>query len=236
MKIILCSSDMSFLHACRSVLEVWKQYICAEAELSEHTQWQALPAEEENRQSLLILDADRLDADQLPEMEKIRRTYGGVFVCSSDSRKAISLYRLRPTAFLSKPMSASAVDKAMSRCVSLWQNALQSLELTENRSRLKIHVCDILWAEAQGRSSVIHCLSRDIQIGEGMNELSALLPGDSFVRCQRSYMVNLHHVRAIDGKNVYMINGDAVSIGRNARLEVMSSVQRYQEHWSRKIE
>ena len=124
----------------------------------------------------------------------------------------------------------------MSRCVSIWQTGLQNLELTENRSRLKIPMCDIVWAEAQGRSCMLHCLCRDIQIGESMNELASQLPAGVFIRCQRSYLVNLHHVKTIDGKYVYMSNGAAVSIGRSTRLEVMSSVQQYQEKWNRQID
>lgn len=233
MKIDICSPDMGFLHVCRAVLESWSKFICVNTELAVFESWEGLPARSPEDHGLLILDADPLETTRdLKELETVREAYGALLVCSRDSRKAIALYRLRPTAFLGKPLSAALLDKAMSRCVSLWQTDLQNLELTENRSRLKMPMCDILWAEAQGRSCMLHCLCRDVQVGESMNELMAKLPGEVFIRCQRSYLVNLHHVKAIDGKCVYMTNGDVVSMGRNTRLEVMSAVQAYQEHWN----
>lgn len=237
MKIDLCSPDRGFLRACRAVLESWQKYICVDASVTEYDHWQRLPTQSQGSQSMLFLDADHMDMPlELQHLEKARSAYGALFVCSRDSRKAIALYRLRPTAFLGKPLSASALDKAMSRCVPLWQTGLQKLELTESRSRLKMPMCDILWAEAQGRSCMVHCLSRDVQVGESMNELFSLLPGAVFIRCQRSYLVNLHHVKAMDSKFLYMSNGTAVSIGRSTRPEVLSAVEAYQQQWNRKLD
>ena len=237
MKIDICSPDTDFLRSCGDVLEAWRAFICVEAELRTYEHWQDLPTEAQGGQDLLFLDADDMDMPQeLQYLEGARAAYGALFVCSRDSQKAIALYRLRPTAFLGKPLSAAALDKAMSRCIPIWQTDLQSLELTENRSRTKIPMCDILWAEAQGRGCMLHCLCRDFQVGESMNELTAQLPGDIFIRCQRSYLVNLHHVKDADGKFVYMTNGEMISIGRSTRPEVLSAVEQYRKRWNQQME
>ena len=236
MKIDICSRDMGFLQSCRSVLKVWSKFVCVDIDVSQYERWENLPDISGNIRSMLFLDAESVDLSHNQEqLERIRTGYGALFVCSQESKKAIALYRLRPTAFLSRPLSAAALDQAMSRCVSVWQNGLQNLELTENRSRLKAPMCDILWAEASGRSCMLHCLCRDMQIGESMNELATQLPGTVFIRCQRSYLVNLHHVKEADGKFVYMSNGEAISIGRSTRPEVMSAVANYQEQWNEQM-
>lgn len=233
MKVDICSLDMGFIQSCRSVLEIWSAFVCVDLDLSPAALWENLPEGEQTKSRILFLDAESWTLDEdLKLLEKVRAFYGAVFVCARDSRKAIALYRLRPTAFLSRPMSASALDRAMSQCVSLWQAGVKNLELTENRSRMKVPMCDILWAEAQGRNCVLHGLSRDLQIGASMNELTTQLPGDVFIRCQRSYLVNLRHVRQADGKFVYMTNGEAISIGRSTRPEVMSVVEHYQLLWN----
>ena len=236
MKIEICSGDPGFLRSCRSALETWRGFLCAEFDLTQAGRWEEPSGNIPPEQRMLLLDAEHLDlAGDLKLLEKARAAYGALFVCAQDSRKAISLYRLRPTAFLSRPLSAASLDRAMSQCVSLWQSSLKSLELTENRSRMKIPMCDIIWAEAQGRSCMLHGMSRDLQIGESMNELSMKLPEDVFIRCQRSYLVNLHHVRETDGKFVYMTNGEAISIGRSARAEVMSAVAHYRTRWNEQL-
>lgn len=236
MIIDICSRDMGFLQSCRSVLEAWSGFVCVDIDVSQYERWEDLPDTPGIDRNMLFLDAENVDLSQNQErLEITRACYGTLFVCSQDSRKAIAMYRLRPTAFLSRPFSAASLDQAMSRCVPLWQTGLQNLELTENRSRLKIPMCDILWAEALGRSCMLHCLCRDMQIGESMNELAAQLPGDVFIRCQRSYLVNLHHVKEADGKFVYMSNGEAISIGRSTRPEVMSAVANYQDRWNEKM-
>ena len=236
MQVDICSRDVDFLRSCRSALETWSAFVCVDLTLTQAERWDALPGEPQTGQRMLFLDAEHLDlSGDLKPLEKARAAYGAVFVCVQDSRKAIALYRLRPTAFLRRPLSAASLDRSMSQCVSLWQTGLKNLELTESRSRLKIPMCDILWAEAQGRSCMLHGLCRDVQIGESMNELTAQLPGDVFIRCQRSYLVNLHHVRNTDGKFVYMTNGEAVSIGRSTRPEVLSAVEHYQTRWNEQL-
>jgi len=237
MKVDICSQDMGFLHSLRSVLEVWGEFVCVDLELSLYERWEDLPGESGTNQSMLFLDAEDLDLSQdLKQLETIRATYDALFVCAQNSRKAISLYQLRPTAFLSRPLSAAMLDRIMSRNVSLWKTGIRNLELTENRSRMKIPMCDILWAETLGRNCLLHCLCRDTQIGASMNELTAELPEDVFIRCQRSYLVNLHHVKEADGKVVYMSNGEEVSIGRSARVEVMAAVNHYRERWDQLME
>ena len=236
MKIDICSRDMEFLRSCRSALEAWSGFVCVDIDVSLYERWEDLPGTSGNVRSMLFLDAEHVDLSQNQEhLENIRAGYGALFVCSQESKKAIALYRLRPTAFLRRPLSAASLDQAMSRCVSVWQTGLQNLELTENRSRLKVPMCDILWAEVLGRSCLLHCLCRDIQIGESMNELVSQLPGAVFIRCQRSYLVNLHHVKSVDGKFVYMSNGEAISIGRSTRSEVMSAVAHYRERWNEQM-
>ena len=236
MKVDICSPDTEFLRSCRSALEIWSTFVCVELEIACIARLEDLSSKPGQEQGLLFLDAEYVDLPMNMEMlEKIRAAYGAMFVCVQDSRKAIALYRLRPTAFMSRLLSAAALDRALAQCVSLWQLALQNVELTENRSRLRMPMCDILWAEAQGRNCMLHCLCRDVQIGESMNELTAQLPGDVFIRCQRSYLVNLHHVRDADGKFIYMINGETISIGRSIRQEVMAAVEQYRKRWNQQV-
>lgn len=234
MKIDICSQDMGFLQSCRTVLELWSKYVCVAVELTLAEHWDDL--QPGSGQSILFLDADRMDASLGAEtMENVRAAYSALFVCAKDSRRAIDLYRLRPTSVLNRSLSAAALDQAMSRCVPLWQSGMRKLELTENRSRLKLPMCNILWAEAKGRSSMLHCLCRDVQIGESMGELMDQLPPDVFIRCQRSYLVNLHHVRSTDGKFVCMTNGETVPVGRSSCAETLAAVEQYRSCWNERL-
>lgn len=236
MKVDICSRDMGFLRSCRTVLELWGKYVCVAVELTLAEHWDDLRFVSGRGQSILFLDADQMDTSLGAEkLEIIRADYGALFVFVQDSRRAIDLYRLRPTSVLNRCLSAASLDQAMSRCIPLWQSGIQNLELTENRSRLKLPMCDILWVEAQGRSSVLHCLSRDVQIGESMNELIDQLAPDVFIRCQRSYLVNLHHVRSADGKFVYMTNGETIPVGRSSCAETLEAVEQYRSRWNERL-
>lgn len=226
MNIHTFSHDQRFLASCRAVVETWAEILGAEFELSgaEAMEGSTLP-----QMQLLILDADGLSDRELELLEKERDHVEVLFVCTQNSRQAIRCYSLRPTAFLSRNFSVMDLDDAMGRCVSLWQGELRCLEVTENRSRVRIPLCEILWAEAMGHRSVLHGMRREVQVSESLNDLAVLLPETTFIRSQRSYIVNLYHVKRIDGKDLIMSDESAVSIGRTMRPDVQQALSRFRD-------
>lgn len=225
MDVSIYSHDERFYPACGEVVNAWAEIIGAELRLVELEDLEGMPS---CRTRLLILDADGMTDRELEILDEGRAGVEALFVCSRDSRQAIRCYSLRPTAFLGRSFSVLDLDGAMSRCISNWQGDLRYLEVTESRSRTRIPMCEILWVEAMGHRSLLHGMRREVQVSESLTELAAVLPPEVFVRCQRSYMVNLYHVKRTDGKGLVMSDGSAVAIGRAMRAEVQNAMARFQ--------
>ena len=226
MKIHTFSRDQRGLSSCGAVMDSWAEIVGVHLDLVgvEMAEGACLP-----RMQMLILDADGLSDRELELLEKERKNVEVLFVCTQNSRQAIHCYSLRPTAFLSRTFSVMDLDGAMGRCVSVWQGELRCLEVTENRSRVRIPLCEILWAEAMGHRSVLHGMRRVVQVSESLNDLAVLLPETTFIRSQRSYMVNLYHVKRIDGKTLIMSDDSSVSIGRTMRPDVQQALSRFRD-------
>lgn len=231
MRLEILSNDSQFVSRCRSVLTVWGDTMCVDTEIAAHNSRDVLP--EGAQPGILFADVDSLQGlQELKSLDNVRCEHGAMFVCSADPRKAIECYQLRPAGFLPKPLTAAAVERNMNRCVALWQSSLKWLELMENRSRINVPVCEILWVETIGRGCTVHTMRREIQVGESITRLAELLPEELFVRCQRSFLVNLHFVRDVDSKYFYMTDGAPVPIGRGNRTGAAGALERHRALWN----
>lgn len=227
MQIRICSADAQFVKNCQHVVKVWSESLCM------NTQVRLVKTEEE-----LLTDEKMhmvfLDADTFPISESLQREAenlaDALIVCTRNSQQAIQSYRMRPTAFLPKPFTAQMLMQITGRCIQLWQNMLQELTVTENRMPEKIPLCEIMWIEAMGHRSLIHGIRRELLVSESMNALLEALPPNLFVRCQRSYLVNLYHVQATDGNVLEMDDGKALPLSRSLRQAMLAAMEHFQQN------
>ena len=59
------------------------------------------------------------------------------------------------------------------------------------------------------------------------NRLEQQLPGSIFMRCQRSFVINLIHVREAVGNSLLLSNGTEVPISRGSKAAVLDSYRRF---------
>ena len=61
--------------------------------------------------------------------------------------------------------------------------------------------------------------------------LEGRLPRGLFLRCQRSFLVNLRHVRRLDSEGLCMSDGAVVPLSRSSRSEVAEAYRQFCLLW-----
>lgn len=150
-----------------------------------------------------------------------------LFVCASDAQAAIRSYLFHPNGFLKKPITMEQLEKALRRCAPLWWNALERLELLSNRVRIQVPFCNLLRLEGTRKGCLVHTFIQDIAVREPMYSLESRLPPQIFIRCQRSYVVNLCHVRTISRRMVRLSDGTEIPLGRSQKDAVEEAYRRF---------
>ena len=81
--------------------------------------------------------------------------------------------------------------------------------------------------EGARRGCIIHTSHQVIASREPLYRLEQQLPGSIFMRCQRSFVINLIHVREAVGNSLLLSNGTEVPISRGSKAAVLDSYRRF---------
>ena len=201
-----------------NMLQVWMELSCASMDIV------AAETEEAPRTHFVTFwDMDSLE----PPSPSWHHPDCALFLCSRDPQRAIDSYSSHPTGFLLKPVSIEHLWSAMLRCSPLWFSALMRLEVSSDRAKVGIPFRDLLWVEGAHRGCLIHTSHQVIASRAPLYRLEQLLPRNIFTRCQRSFVINLIHVREAVENLLLLSNGTEIPIGRGNKAAVMDAYHRF---------
>ena len=200
MQILFHMRDPKEHAALRRMLETWCELACVSIPLSNWTPGGTGPC-------ILLWDLDSGAPPVLPENCKL-------IVCSSCPRAAITSYSFHPAGFLRKPIRMRELTAALLRCRSLWWDFLDRIDIFSDRCKLYFPISSLIWAEGERRGCLIHGFQVSLLSRESLAALAQRLPQALFLRCHRSFLVNLCHIRCLDTEGLHMADGAVIPLSR----------------------
>lgn len=155
--------------------------------------------------------------DVARELRKLSIETEIVFVTSCVNRMS-EAFAYKPVAFLEKPIRAEDVNAVLKTImVYHWHKGLAYVVQTK-RGRQRILHKTIEYFESRQHQIIIHLATGDASISFAgkLDDVEAALKGMSYVRCHKSYLVQILAVRALDRSGpAFMTNaGKCVPISR----------------------
>lgn len=144
------------------------------------------------------------------------------------SEYAIDSYEVDAIDYLVKPIDATkfrkAVDKAITYHSLLLEEDKKSVENVEDecifvksdRRYFKVNLKDILFIEGLKDYVIIQMDGQRIITRINIKNIHELLPQSTFLRINRSYIVNRHHIDSFDNNDVFIKNHE-IAIGNSYR-------------------
>lgn len=151
------------------------------------------------------------------------RSGRALVLCASGAGKAIDSYALHPAGFLQKPLELGALRHVLEKTVGLWHDELERVDVLCGGFKRSVPLYDLLWAESSQHGTLLHTHCEGIQTRETLRDFNARLPEGVFLRCQRSFLVNLYHVSALTSMDVRLDDGSEIPMGRRLREEVQTA-------------
>ncbi|MDL2233688.1 LytTR family DNA-binding domain-containing protein, partial [Ruminococcaceae bacterium OttesenSCG-928-L11] len=125
---------------------------------------------------------------------------------------ALDGFAVRATHYLNKPLIYDEIEEAMSRCEEQVGLYAKSIELAANGMALRVRLRDIIYVEVFRKSCVLHTVKGDMTLNQRIDHLEEMLGGLPFLRCHRSYIVNLLHVRDVEEHHFVLSDGSRALI------------------------
>ena len=135
-------------------------------------------------------------------------------------------FEAEPVYFLIKPLKKEVFTKAMDKAFEKVNQNNRKFLLLRKKEVARIFFDDIYYVESNGRKIRIHCQQGEVEYYEKLDILTEQLEGD-FVRCHKSYLVNMKWIQSIKNKSVILLNDEAIPISRNRLPETKDKVFEY---------
>ena len=177
---------------------------------------------------ILFLDILIGDGDGISVARKIRDLNADVpivFVTSSRDY-AIDSYDVNAVHYLMKPVTPQAVDEALKRCQRVIHDKHRTIKVMSGRMTERVLARDVMYAETFGHRVTLHLRGRDLDTTTPLAKI-AEEGGDPFLRCHRSFVVNMDYVTAVHGKSFMMADGSEVPIRTNGSAQVIAAYHAY---------
>ncbi|MET0289995.1 MAG: LytTR family DNA-binding domain-containing protein [Pseudoxanthomonas sp.] len=170
----------------------------------------------------LLLDLNLSGEDGF---ELLRRAVAGRYHCvvvSAHRERALQAFDHGVLDFVPKPFSRERLGLALDRLLDTGRyraGSARYLGIWRAQGTALVELADVLWIRADGDYSALRMLDGRSELHDkSLAGLTAVLPPD-FVRCHRSYLVNLRHVRALhaaSGSRYWLVlaGGAELPVGR----------------------
>ncbi len=181
---------------------------------------------------ILLSDIQMDDLTGIDLLKMLKQKPVTIFT-TAYSEYALESYDLNVVDYLVKPISFQRFYQAIEKAKDLISFSSQEVAPTKsqsnyifvktNRKMVKINFEDILFTESYGEYVKIHTKDDVILALQTTQFMEALLPEDDFVRIHRSHIVNLNHIKEIEGNRI-VVETHTLTISKRMKEQFMQRI------------
>ena len=223
MQLAICEDDSAMLSRLKQAIEAWSEKQKSEIVIFSYQSAEAfLFAWPETSFDLVFLDIQMNQMSGIELAKHIRKTDKNMLIVfiTSFMQYAIDGYDVNALHYLVKPLSVSKLLPILDKALTIIRSR-QDIYMTvpEGKGIIKIMFGEILYFSVQAHIASIYTSDAVFKKRNTMGELKEILP-TYFVRCHRSYIVNLFKVECVYGEHLLLTNGEKLPISRKNSKEV----------------
>lgn len=129
--------------------------------------------------------------------------------------------------YLVKPFANADISEALERCLRLVREMERYIELIVNRESHRILLSDLIWAESKDKVCYLHLHSGECRSYLQLDELERLLDDFRFLRCHRSFLINMDEVAGFEKGCFYMTDANEIPARQAERARLRMEYENY---------
>lgn len=180
---------------------------------------------------LIFMDIKMERLDGLKTAEEIRRidsTVGLIFL-TSIKQYVWKGYEYRAVNYLLKPLKYGVLKMELDRYFAHYTGRDEPyLSFSNENGKFKVLYKDLCYAETVKRNVMLHFDAQEQMIYKNMKSISALLLSQSqFAQCHQSFLVNLSHIKGVEGLELLLDTGARIPVSQPKRKAFMIKLTDY---------
>ena len=136
-------------------------------------------------------------------------------------------FEVSASGYVEKPIDQEKMSRVIHNCRAAFERNSRMIEIPYEGKPLMISTADLLYVEVYNKESVFHMKRGIIKARLPLGAASERLGGAPFLRCHRSYIVNMNYVEDIREEDFVMRGGDVVRMRKNGRKEVRMAMAEF---------
>lgn len=182
------------------------------------------------RYDIILMDIEMQFMNGMDAAHKIRQQDKAVIIIfiTNMAQYAIQGYAVDALDYVLKPISYFAFSQRLQRAIGRMKKREEHyIHIVSKSGVNKVTVSEIGWIESQGHHLIYHAKDQVYESTlNSMKEIEDELKDYGFFRCNKGYLVNLSHVKAIRDGWAILTNGQ-VMISRAKKAEFQKALTTY---------
>ncbi len=129
--------------------------------------------------------------------------------------------------YMLKPINAHKLETTLHMCREVFERSARVIEIPQTGGMLPLFLSQIEYIEIYGNDALFHTRKDVIKTRMSLSEIEEKLGDKAFLRCHRSYIVNMNHVAEIGEQDFKMTGGHIVPIRKNGKKEIRLALTRF---------
>lgn len=180
----------------------------------------------QNYFDIVFLDIIMTESNGIDVARKIRKydTFVNIVMVTTSDEYILDGYDFNAYAYILKPYQYEKIEKVTTKLIDkLSGEKEKSICITNKNNIYKVKITKIIYLESILRKVKIKCKDDNYEIYIKLDELEPQLEKNNFIRCHRSYLVNMNYIASIEKNDLILTNGDRIPISKKHISKVKSS-------------
>ncbi len=230
LKIAIVEDEESYRSILCDYLKKYEQETGESIQISIFTDGDEIVENYSAKYDIILMDIEMQFMNGMDAAHKIREVDKAVIIIfiTNMAQYAIQGYAVDALDYVLKPISYFAFSQRIQRAVGRMKKREEHyINIVSKSSVNKVAVSDIGWIESEGHRLIYHSKEQVYESTlNSMKEIENELRNCNFFRCNKGYLVNLAHVKAIRDGWAILTNGQ-VMISRAKKAEFQKALTTY---------
>lgn len=177
-----------------------------------------------DKYDIIFLDIklDKMSGIDLSNIIRERNKTVNIVFVTGFFKYALHGYRVSALQYLMKPIKVQdlyfCLDKTLERLNN--NDKMSTLIIETTKKSVKLDYNEIYYCIMFSPYIDIHTNLEKITLRKKISEIEKILPREYFVRCHRSYIINIKHIKHITKSKALLSNGVEIPISRGKYKEI----------------